>query len=182
VFARDWSPGATRPRPINIAGALLAAALLAWIIVLKRMRREELFARAVGHGFADIRPAHLAVFGSIKADGTRLTDLARWTNMGLSSMAELVDDLEAKDYVERRPDPSDGRAKLVCLTDQGWQAMRVGRKAIETIEADYARLLGRERFEAMCRALEDLLEELDPDVLAGYRTPPGERVRDDIVG
>jgi predicted metal-binding membrane protein len=39
AFARDRrAGGATRPRPINIAGALLAAALIAWIIVLERMR------------------------------------------------------------------------------------------------------------------------------------------------
>ena len=39
AFARDRkAEGATRPRPINIAGALLAAALIAWIIVVERMR------------------------------------------------------------------------------------------------------------------------------------------------
>jgi DNA-binding MarR family transcriptional regulator len=112
------------------------------------------------------------VFGSINSDGTRLTDLAQWTSMGLSSMAELIDDLQAKGYVERRPDPSDGRAKLVCLTEHGWEAMRTDRRAIEKIEADYARRIGRERFEAMCQALEDLLDDLDPSILANYRVPP----------
>ena len=139
-----------------------------------RLFREDLFRHTVERGFSDLRPAHLQVFGSIKADGTRLTDLAEWTNMGRSSMAELIDDLETKGYVERRPDPGDGRAKLVCLTERGWEAMRAGRKVIERIEDDYARRIGRERFEAMCLALEDLLDELDPSILAGYRVPsPG---------
>ena len=134
-----------------------------------RLFREALYQRTVERGFADMRPAHLQVFGSIKADGTRLTDLADWTNMGRSSMAELIDDLEEKGYVERRPDPSDGRAKLVCLTERGWEAMRAGRAVIEEIESEYAQGIGSERFEAMCGALEDLL---DPSILAGYRVPP----------
>jgi hypothetical protein len=50
--------------------------------------------------------------------------------------------------------------------------MRAGRKVIERIEADYARRIGRERFEAMCGTLEDLLQALDPSILAGYRVPP----------
>jgi predicted metal-binding membrane protein len=38
AFARDRTSGLTRIRAIDIAGALLAAALVAWIIVLERMR------------------------------------------------------------------------------------------------------------------------------------------------
>jgi DNA-binding MarR family transcriptional regulator len=137
-----------------------------------RLFRQQLYGRTVELGFSDLRPAHLHVFGSIKAEGTRLTDLAEWTNMGRSSMAELIDDLQAKGYVERRPDPRDGRAKLVCLTERGWAAMRTGRNAIQTIEADYARRIGHDRFDEMCATLEDLLRELDPGVVAAYREPP----------
>lgn len=137
-----------------------------------RLFREALLAGLVERGFADIRPAHLHVFGSIKAVGTRPSDLADWTNMGRSSMAELIDDLEAKGYVERRADPTDGRAKLVCLTDRGWQAMRAARAVIGEVEAEYAARLGRERLETTLAALEELLADLDPAVLTGYRTPP----------
>jgi hypothetical protein len=35
-----------------------------------------------------------------------------------------------------------------------------------------SKAIGRERFEVMCRALEDLLDELDPSILANYRVPP----------
>jgi len=38
AFARDRTAGLTRIRAIDIAGALLAAALVGWIIVLERMR------------------------------------------------------------------------------------------------------------------------------------------------
>jgi DNA-binding MarR family transcriptional regulator len=140
---------------------------------LQRLFRAELATRGTGlDAVTGIRPAHLQVFGSIKAEGTRLTDLAGWANVSLSSMAELVDDLERLGYLERRPDLSDGRAKLVCLTDAGWQAIRQGRRLITDIEADWARRLGESRFQRLCADLQALLDELDPQVARTYVAPP----------
>jgi DNA-binding MarR family transcriptional regulator len=139
---------------------------------LVRLFRAELATRgATLDGVAGIRPAHLQVFGAIKADGSRLTDLATSSNMSLSSMAELVDDLERLSYLERRPDPHDGRAKLVCLTATGWQAIRQGRRIIEAIEADWGQRLGQQRFQDLCQALQALIDDLDPDVSQSYVGP-----------
>ena len=80
--------------------------------------------------------------------------------MTLPAMSELVDDLQRLGMVERRPDPSDGRAKLICLTGAGWEAMRTARRIIAEIEADYARLVGPERFEAAAVTLDELLHGL----------------------
>jgi DNA-binding MarR family transcriptional regulator len=124
---------------------------------------------------AGIRPAHLQVFGAIKADGSRLTDLAGSAGMSLSAMAELVDDLESLGYLQRRGDPADGRAKLVCLTASGWEAIRTGRGIIERIEADWAKRIGPERFEALCRTMQELLDELDPRVSQQYVAPSEKR-------
>ena len=86
-------------------------------------------------------------------------------------MAELVDDLERLDYVERRPDPSDGRAKLVCLTERGWDAMREGRRQIGQIEAEWAATMGVHRFNSLASDLQLLLDGLDPNVREGYVAP-----------
>jgi DNA-binding MarR family transcriptional regulator len=139
---------------------------------LMRLFRAELASRgATLDSVAGIRPAHLQVFGTIKADGSRLTDLATWSNMSLSSMAELVDDLERLGYLERRPDPRDGRAKLVCLTATGWQAIRQGRRVIAAIEADWGQRLGEQRFQDLCQALQALIDDLDPGVIQNYVGP-----------
>jgi DNA-binding MarR family transcriptional regulator len=111
------------------------------------------------------------VFGNITADGTRLTDLAAWAGMTRPSMAQLVDELEADGLVERRPDPSDGRAKLVVLTPSGWDAIRFGRAIIAGIEADYARRIGPDRVDAMCWALQDLLDDLRGGPVRGAPVP-----------
>ena len=139
-----------------------------------RVFREQLL--AAGEPIAQdagirLRLSHLHVFGNIKAQGTRLTDLAAWAGMARPSMAELVDELEADGLVERRPDPSDGRAKLVVLTPAGWDAIRTGRAIIASIEADYARRIGTERYEAMCQSLQDLLDNLNGAPVRGAPEP-----------
>jgi DNA-binding MarR family transcriptional regulator len=129
-----------------------------------RAFRERLLSEADTHAEqagVRLRMAHLSVFGNIKAEGTRLTNLAAWAGMSPPAMAELVDELEADGLLERRPDPADGRAKLVTLTSAGWEAIHTGRGIIARIEADYAKRLGPERYEKMCQAMQDLLEDLN---------------------
>ena len=94
--------------------------------------------------------------------------------LSLSSMAELVDDLESLGYVQRQPDPSDRRAKLVGLTPSGWRAIRTGRAIIGQIEHEWGSHIGHERFATMCRAMQDLLDELDEAVRRDYATPADE--------
>lgn len=144
------------------------------LVNLTRLFRAELASRGAGAAEVEgIRPAHLQVFGSIKAGGSRLTDLARSADLSLSSAAELVDDLEALGYLDRRLDPSDGRAKLVSLTERGWDAMRSGRVVIAGIEGDWAGRIGEERYAELVAALQDLLDALEPAVRRNYKVPPG---------
>ncbi len=128
-----------------------------------RQFRVELLRRMHEAGYTDARDPHMQVFGNIDRQGTRLTDLAARANMTRPSMAELVDDLEAKGYLERRPDPDDRRAKLIYLTPSGRQAVRTAIQNVKEMEKDYARRVGEKRFEEMCRALQDLLDDLTQD-------------------
>jgi DNA-binding MarR family transcriptional regulator len=140
---------------------------------LTRIFRAELAARGEGtDGVEGIRPAHLQIFGTIKANGSRLTDLARAADLSLSSAAELVDDLAALGYLERRTDPTDGRAKLVSLTKRGWAAMRSGREIIAGIERDWADQVGKEHFDELLSGLQSLLDSLDPMIRRNYKLPP----------
>jgi len=150
------------PAPRLAVGQLLVHHLRAFRDQL--LAEGEPLARDAG---IRLRLSHLHVFGNIKADGTRLTDLAAWAGMARPSMAQLVDELEADGLVKRRPDPTDRRAKLVALTPAGWDAIRAGRAIIARIEADYANRIGAERFEAMCWALQDLLDDLNGTPVRG---------------
>jgi DNA-binding MarR family transcriptional regulator len=145
------------------------------LVNLLRLFRAELGSRGEsGAGVEGIRPAHLQVFGVIKAGGSRLTELADSAGLSLSSMAELVDDLESLGYVQRQPDPSDRRAKLIGLTPSGWGAIRTGRSIIGQIEHEWGSRIGHRRFATMCQTMQDLLDELDDEVRRDYVAPADE--------
>ena len=129
------------------------------LVHLTRLFQTELFDRINDAGLEDARLSHTHVTAYIKAEGSRLTDLAAQARMTLPAMAEIVDDLQRLGIVERRPDPSDRRAKLITLTDDGWKAMRTAQAIIAQLEADYAAIVGPERFEVMCQAMQVLITE-----------------------
>jgi DNA-binding MarR family transcriptional regulator len=109
--------------------------------------------------YCDIRPAHGCVFGNVDPHGTRLTDLADRAHMTKQSVGEVVTDLQQRGYVERVPDPSDGRAKIIRLTARGHEAQALGWKLINDIEREWAERFGVERIAALREALEAVTAE-----------------------
>ncbi|WP_432168175.1 MarR family winged helix-turn-helix transcriptional regulator [Streptomyces sp. bgisy031] len=49
----------------------------------------------------------------------RMSELAQYAGSTLSRLSNVVIRLEKRSWVQRRPDPSDGRATLATLTDDG---------------------------------------------------------------
>ncbi len=111
----------------------------------------------VGAGYPQ-KPKHSAVFAQISPDGSRLTELARRANMSPQAMGELVDELVDMGYVVRRPDPDDGRAKLIVLTRRGRDAVAAGRQTIEGIEEQVTEILGERGHDQLRRLLAKLLD------------------------
>jgi DNA-binding MarR family transcriptional regulator len=116
---------------------------------------EELHRRIAAAGFGDIRPGHGCVFGGIDPDnGSRLTELAERACMTKQSVGEVTSDLEERGYLERVADPSDGRAKIIRLTETGRAAYAIGRRLIDELEREWAERYGEERIAALRDALE----------------------------
>ena len=114
----------------------------------------------VGAGYPQ-KPSHSAVFAQIGSEGKRLTDLARGADMTPQAMGELVDELEELGYLERRPDPTDRRAKLIVLTDRGHACIAAGIATIEGIEERIDEILGTRGHAQLRGLLTKLLEEED---------------------
>lgn len=111
-----------------------------------------------GTAVDDLRPAHGNAMEQLELEGgLRLTDLATRAGMTAQSMGELVDDLEVKGYLERRPDPDDRRAKRIYLTGRGRENARVAKQNIAEVEAALAALLGEQRYDELRRALEAII-------------------------
>lgn len=118
---------------------------------------EHLAAR--GH---EITLAQARIAARIGEDGTRLTDLAAQAQVTKQTAGYLVDQLERAGYVERVPDPSDARARLVRLSARGREVQREARVVERRIEREWAGWLGEERMAQLRGALEELRRHTDP--------------------
>ena len=98
---------------------------------------DELIDRVAAAGYPDIRPSDSRVFESVDSAGTRLSVMAMRGHMTHQSMSELVVGLEARGYVKRMADPSDRRARLICVTPRGRELMRVALSELADIESEW---------------------------------------------
>jgi DNA-binding MarR family transcriptional regulator len=122
-----------------------------------RTMNEELIDKLAARGHPEVRYAHGSVFQFLDDAGTRVSVLAERAQITKQAMAQLVAHLEAHGYVERVPDPSDRRAKLVRTTARGREVFGVVREVLAEVDARLAERLG----EAKVRRLRALLQDLD---------------------
>ncbi len=122
--------------------------------------RTELFAERHGR-YPDLRYPHLQIWGNVGIDGIRLTTLADRANLGLPACSELVDDLQRLGYLERRPDPTDGRAKLIFPTVRGREVLDAAGLAVADLEQRWRDSLPAGEFDRACRTLDELLRTLE---------------------
>jgi DNA-binding MarR family transcriptional regulator len=126
--------------------------------LLKELAMDELHERLHEQGYSEIRPGHGCVFRFIDDDGTRLTALAERSGYSKQAVSEVVADLEALGYVERVPDPADGRAKTIMLTKRGHEALSAGQRIFADIERRWVEQFGEERIAQLRETVELLLE------------------------
>jgi DNA-binding MarR family transcriptional regulator len=74
-----------------------------------------------------------------------------------TTMVDLVDGLEQKDLVERRPDPSDRRRNIVQLTADGQHALREGGRAALEAERQFLAPLNPPEAAQLTAALQRVL-------------------------
>ncbi len=127
-------------------------------------------------GYGDVRPTHGCVFRFVHENGMRLTDLANAAGMTKQSIGEIVDDLAARGYVERVPDPADKRAKLIRLTERGEQAQRVGFGLFATIEQRWAERYGADRVAQLRETLEEIAATEAPQLVPELSQAARERL------
>jgi DNA-binding MarR family transcriptional regulator len=136
--------------------------LIPYRLFLKQLHEELAVA-----GYPDIHPAHgNNVFQHLPDEGARITELAERAQLTKQSMGYLVNHLETQGYVERVPDPMDGRAKLVMLTERGRAVTPIAEGIIRRIEADWTCRFGEQEM----RELRSLLARL----IASLTEPDGE--------
>jgi DNA-binding MarR family transcriptional regulator len=126
-----------------------------------RLVNERAVANARRAGATQLRLAHTQLFPHIAFDGVRITEIARRLEVTKQAIGPLIDDLVAAGMVERIPDPTDARAKLVRWTRRGRQALEHGLGVLAELERDMATAVGPTRMAALADTLEALIAALD---------------------
>jgi DNA-binding MarR family transcriptional regulator len=136
------------------------------LLIPYRAMEARVFEALAAAGYDDFTPAQARVFQRIAPGGSRLTDLAEQASITKQSAGFLVDQLERAGYVERVPDPSDARARLVRIAERGHQAIPLAAEVVAEVEADWTEHLGKRRMGQLREILARLRDITDP-----YATP-----------
>lgn len=83
----------------------------------------------------------------------RLTELARAMSVSKQLCLQSLKPLENLGYIERCPDPNDGRAKILRLSENGWQLVTDALRELTGIEQGFGALLGKRKLERLSRLI-----------------------------
>jgi DNA-binding MarR family transcriptional regulator len=97
---------------------------------------REFVTRFEAAGYDDLRPIHGAVFQALRGPGATSTELAEKLGVTKQAAGQIVDELERKGYLARRPHPDGGRRKLVVLTDKAYEHLKVAGRILHELEAE----------------------------------------------
>ena len=99
-------------------------------------------------------------------EGVRPRDLARTEGLDPSTMSRRLASLTARGLIHRAPDPSDGRAQVLSLTEEGHRAVTQERARRVTLVTDALTGWDQEDSEELARLLGRLTDTLE----AGWPT------------
>ena len=116
---------------------------------------DEMHRRATDAGYPDLRQSHGCVFRFVdRQNGSRLTELAEQAGLTKQAVGEVVTDLERLGYVDRAPDPEDGRAKIIYLNERGQAACDTAVRLFAEIESEWAERVGEDSMAVLRETLE----------------------------
>ena len=126
-----------------------------------RAMEARVLARVREAGYK-VTSAQGRIFARIGPSGTRLSDLATQAQVTKATAGFIVDQLERSGLVTRVPDPDDGRARLVTITDEGQNAVRLAAEEVAAVEEEWTAHLGAHRMRQLRQTLTKLREITDP--------------------
>lgn len=135
---------------------------IATLMLIAYRAMDERVISAMRDAGYNITVAQARIAQRIAEDGSRLVDLAEQAQVTKQTASMLVAALEREGLVERVPDPTDGRARLIRFTADGQAAADYAREVVMSIEQEWNEHLGARQATALREALTSLRELVDP--------------------
>lgn len=125
-----------------------------------RLFRAE-FDRRIGEAGIGVTPGEGRTLShAARAGAVRQTVLAERMGIEAMTLSGYLDRLEARGLVERRPDPSDRRAKLVVLTDKADDVLERVQTVAVALREDVSRAVGVADWATLNAALRTIRDRL----------------------
>lgn len=132
------------------------------LFVASRALEQRAHDAVIAAGITDISLAQARIAARVGPEGTRVSDLAEQARVTKQSAGFLVEQLESAGYVERVPDPTDRRARLVRLTARADRVVAAAGAEVQRVLEQWAEHVGAERLQQVYDTLLDLREITDP--------------------
>ena len=132
---------------------------------------RELREHLAVQGFDDQGRSDGYVLRTLDASPMTTSELADRLAISKQGAGQLIDDMERRGYVERRPDPRDGRARLLHLSERGGDALAAARRFHRTYERRLTRTHGPDtvaRVRALLASMAGEDQAADPRFRALY--------------
>jgi DNA-binding MarR family transcriptional regulator len=135
---------------------------LATLMFVSYRSMDERVQRAMREAGYDVTVAQSRLAQRIADEGSRLTELADRAQVTKQTASLLVAALEREGLVERVPDPSDGRARLIRMSARGREAATQAMQVVIGVEQEWTEHLGPELAGQLREGLIKLREITDP--------------------
>jgi len=145
-----------------------APSSLAFLLSQVGIYAARQFAERIGE--VDLQPPLFRVLSLVDAaEGRSQQAIGEAIQVPPSRMVALVDELEQRGLVERRPDPADRRVRALFLTEKGRDTLARGREIARQHEQELTRGMAA----ADRKRLTELLEKIVDEQTIGRGIHPG---------
>jgi DNA-binding MarR family transcriptional regulator len=127
---------------------------------------DALHVRLEQRGF-QVKPVFAFVLLASRERPLTGNDIAGLLGMTKQAASKLADVMEAERYLVRKPHPVDARAKLLHIAPKGRRVLEAAEEIYGELEAEWAKVIGKARLEALRVDLTEVLR-----VTHGGELPP----------
>jgi DNA-binding MarR family transcriptional regulator len=130
------------------------------LMLIARDFQKRLDADLEARDIPGVGQRHRAIFLHLGRHGaSRSVDLAQAAGIRPQSMMVIIHELEELGLIERRPDPTDSRAKLIDFTKVGESFISELTRSTEDVWRQYSEILGEDQLTTVFDGLQSLLED-----------------------